>query len=260
MDAGSLQTTLFSQLAEPFTGELLFDCLSDIVFFLKNDQAQYVVVNQTLANRCGVADKRMLLGRTAREVFPAPLGAQFEQQDFEVIKSGRPILNRLEIHLYPTGQTGWCLTTKLPLKGRGSRQPMVGLAGFSQDLRAPDPSGSGYREISQAIEHLDAARETTPTVAALAKLVKLSDYQFDQRVRRLFGISAKQFVGKTRMDRALWHLRETDQPIATIALDCGYSEQSAFTRQFTRSVGISPAQYRKAWRGLQRKRDEDGED
>ncbi len=250
MDVGSLQSALFAQLAEPFTGEALFDCLSDMVFFLKNARAQYVVVNQTLANRCGVADKRTLLGRTAREVFPAPLGAQFEHQDIEVIQSGRPILNRLEIHLYPTGQTGWCLTTKLPLRGRGSE--MVGLAGFSQDLRAPDPTGSDYHEISQAVEHLATLREATPTVAALAQLVKLTDYQFDQRVRRLFGISAKQFVGKTRMDRALWMLRETDEPIAGIALDCGYSEQSAFTRQFTRSVGISPAQYRRAWRGLQR--------
>ena len=252
MDVSELQAVLLSRLAEPFTGETLFDCLSDLVFFLKNAEGQYVLVYQTMESRCGVVDKRVLLGKTASEVFPAPLGAQFEQQDFEVIKTGRPILNRLEIHLYPTGRTGWCLTTKLPLKGRG--KPLVGLAGFSQDLRAPDSSGADYREISQAVEFLDSNPADSPTVRALARLVNLTDYQFDQRVRRLFSISARQFVSKVRMDRALWLLRETDEPIARIALNCGYSEQSAFTRQFKRAVGISPAQYRRAWQGLQQSR------
>src|SRR5581483_2855379 len=37
---------LFSQLAEPFTGEALFDRLTDLVFFIKNRRAEYVVVNQ----------------------------------------------------------------------------------------------------------------------------------------------------------------------------------------------------------------------
>jgi AraC-like DNA-binding protein len=249
MDAIAMQEALFAQLAEPFTGELLFDCLTDLVFFLKNSRGEYVVVNQTLANRCGVADKRVLLGRTAREVFPEPLGVQYEHQDREVLRSGRPILNRLEIHLYPTGQSGWCLTTKLPLRGRG--REIAGLAGFSQDLRAPDPGRGDYQAISQAVDQLGSGEESPPTVRALARSVKLTEYQFDQRVRRLFGLSAKQFVLKVRMDRALWLLRDSDEPIARIALDCNYSEQSAFTRQFKRAVGISPAQYRRAWRGVQ---------
>jgi AraC-like DNA-binding protein len=249
MDPSALQGAFFAQLAEPFTGEVLFDCLTDLVFFLKNSHGGYVVVNQTLANRCGVTDKRLLLGRTAREVFPDPLGAEFQHQDLEVIRTGRPILNRLEIHLYPTGQTGWCLTTKLPLRGR--RGEVAGLAGFSKDLRAPDSSGGDYQAISDAVGHLGSTRESSPTVRALARLVGLTEYQFDQRVRRLFGLSAKQFVLKVRMDRALWLLRETEEPIARIALECGYSEQSAFARQFKRAVGISPVQYRRAWRGVQ---------
>ena len=55
---------LFSRLARPFTGEALFDCLVDVVFFVKNTRAEYVVVNRTMVNRCGVADKKLLqIGR-----------------------------------------------------------------------------------------------------------------------------------------------------------------------------------------------------
>jgi AraC-like DNA-binding protein len=41
-------------------------------------------------------------------------------------------------------------------------------------------------------------------------------------------------------------LRETDDPIAAVALDCGYSDQSAFTRQFRQTVGLSPSEYRRS--------------
>jgi hypothetical protein len=59
----------FSQLARPFTGEELFDCLVDLVFFIKNIRGEYVVVNQTLVERCGRHDKNELIGRRA-ENFP----------------------------------------------------------------------------------------------------------------------------------------------------------------------------------------------
>jgi hypothetical protein len=41
-------------------------------------------------------------------------------------------------------------------------------------------------------------------------------------------------------------LLETDDPIATIALECGYTDQSAFTRQFRQTLGMSPSKYRSA--------------
>ena len=47
------------------------------------------------------------------------------------------------------------------------------------------------------------------------------------------------------MDAAVQRLNETDDPIARIALDCGYADQSTFSRQFKQTVGISPAHYRK---------------
>ena len=36
--------------------------------------------------------------------------------------------------------------------------------------------------------------------------------------------------------------------IAVIALDCGYSDQSAFTRQFRQAVGLSPSECRRTFR------------
>ena len=80
-----------SQLDPPFTGEALFDHLTDIVFFIKNERAEYLVVNETLVERCGVRDKGQLIGRTAAEVLRAPLGTSFEAQDQRVLQTGLPL-------------------------------------------------------------------------------------------------------------------------------------------------------------------------
>jgi hypothetical protein len=49
----------------------LLDTLSDVVFFIKDREARYAFVNQTLARRCGFKHSEDLLGRTADMVFPS---------------------------------------------------------------------------------------------------------------------------------------------------------------------------------------------
>lgn len=231
---------LFSQLAEPFTGEALFDGLTDLVFFLKDDRGRYVLVNHTLASRCGVAHKSALIGNTSAEVFPEPLGTSYLAQDLALIQSGEALLNELELHMYPTGETGWCLTTKLPLAGKD--RTCVGLVGVSRDLHTPTDD---YREIAEALRQAQARLNAPLTVEEVSQLCGLSAYQLDRRIREVFHLSANQLLLKFRMDLATQRLRDTMTPISHIAFDCGYSDQSAFTRQFSRTTGISPGEYRK---------------
>jgi AraC-like DNA-binding protein len=81
-------------------------------------------------------------------------------------------------------------------------------------------------------------------VAELARRAGLSAYQFERRMKRIFNLSAGQLLQKVRLEAALSRLRETDASIAEIASACGYSDQSAFTRRFHRTVGMSPSEYR----------------
>ncbi|HEY1066663.1 MAG TPA: AraC family transcriptional regulator [Pirellulales bacterium] len=231
---------LLSQLAAPLTGELLFDALDDVVYFIKDERGRYVLVNLTLVRRCGAHDKSELLGRTAAEVFPPPLGDEFLKQDRALVATGEALLNELELHLYPTGAAGWCLTTKLPLKNRENR--CIGLVGLSRDLHAPTED---YRDVAESLRQAQGRLDQTFTVDELARQAGLSAYQFDQRIREVFHVSATQLMLKFRMDRATQQLRDTDKPILQIALDCGYAEQSSFTRQFHRVIGLAPGEYRK---------------
>src|SRR4051812_14098952 len=112
-DSDSLASAL---RANPMFSEALFDALPDVVFFVKDARSRYAAVNQTLVQRCGCKLKENLIGRTAAEVFGAPYGDTWLAQDEAVLASGNDIFDRLELHLYPDRDPGWCLTRKMALR------------------------------------------------------------------------------------------------------------------------------------------------
>lgn len=246
MPTPSLAGEVFSRVAEPFTAESVFDCLTGVVYFVKNDRAEYAVVNRTLAERCGAADKRELLGKTAAQAFPPPLGQSFWEQDRRLLAGGEPVRSQLERHLYPTGAAGWCLTDKFPLHDPSGR--VIGLVGVSQDLHPPDESAHEYEGVAAALRYARERLASRPAAGDLAAVAGLSVYQLDQRVRRLFKLTAGQLLLKLRMDAALEKLKGTDEPVAAVSLACGYGDQSAFARQFRQTTGLTPGEYRKAVR------------
>jgi len=246
MSTRSYVPSLLEDLAEPFTAEALFDLMPDTVFFIKDADGRYVCVNQTLVNRCRKHSKSQLLGRTPSAVFGRRLGKDYEAQDRNVIQSGRQLLDKLELHVYQPRELGWCLTSKLPLIGKDGK--VVGLVGVSRDLKLPDVASSEFEQIAEAISYAESRLAAPPTVAELAATASMSVYQLDRRMKRLFGLSTGQWLLKTRIDRASRQLIETELSITDIALDCGYTDHSAFSRQFRRTTGQTPSEFRH-WSG-----------
>jgi len=238
--------SLLEDLAEPFTAEALFDQMPDTVFFIKDAGGRYVCVNQTLVKRCRKHDKSQLLGRTPSAVFGRQLGQDYEAQDRSVIRSGRQLLDKLELHVYQPRELGWCLTSKLPLIGKNGE--VAGLVGISRDLKLPDVASSEFEQIAEAIAYAESRLSAPPSVVELAAIASMSVYQLDRRMKRLFGLSTGQWLLKTRIDRASRQLIETGLSVTEIALDAGYRDHSAFTRQFRRTTGQTPSEFR-SWSG-----------
>lgn len=222
--------------------EALFDALPDVVFFIKDAHGRYAVVNQTLAARCVGGDKARLIGRRPAEVFPAALAVSYARQDEAVLKTGKPVEHQLELHIYPGGKAGWCLTTKHPLRDAQGR--IIGVTGISRDLNAPDGKAGGFAELAAALQHMQAHHAESLRIEDIARKAGLSVYQFEQRVQRLFQMSPLQLLHKLRLDEGTRLLRETDLPLGEIALQTGWCDQSAFTRHFSRYAGMAPGKFR----------------
>ena len=220
----------------------LLDRVPEVVVFFKDTSGRYVYVNDTLARRLGKKSKEELLGRTTCEVFPPPLGNRYLEQDLAVCRNGAPLVDLLELHIYPDRSQDWCLTTKVPM--RNASGVIIGLAGVSRDVRTPEVGAADLADLASALALLRQRTDRPPSVAELAADAQLSTYQLRRRVQALFGLTPAQLITKTRIDAACRMLREGREPVAQVARDCGYCDQSAFTRQFRALVGLPPAAYR----------------
>ena len=206
----------------------LLDTLSDVVFFIKDSEARYAFVNQTLARRCGFKHSDELLGRTADMVFPERFGPLYTEQDRRVLSSGRMLADQLELHLYFGNQPIWCLTHKLALHDEQGR--IVGLAGISRDLPTPQSTHPAYLKLAAVDAHI---RSHFYSVA-----------QLERHCKRVFQLTPRQMIHKARLEEGSRLLLHTDLPVTEIALRCGYTDHSAFSRQFKALTGLSPSQYR----------------
>jgi AraC family transcriptional regulator len=74
----------------------------------------------------------------------------------------------------------------------------------------------------------------------------LSVSHFTRAFRKSFGIPPYRWLLERRIERAKALLASGDLPIVDIAIRCGFSDQTAFTRAFGRIVGDSPGRWRRA--------------
>lgn len=234
------------RLTEAFgyrSSEALFDRIEDTVYFVKDLAGRYASVNNTLVARCGYRRKEALIGRLPQEVMPEALGTLFATQDEKVMAEQRSIQSKLERHLFAKGGEGWCLTWKEPLLD--SERRVAGLVGISRDLPSEQSSDQGLQQVSEVLRYVETNFGHSVIMADLAKRAGLSAFQLNWRVRSLLGLTLSQYVTKLRIDHACFKLRYSETPIVAVALECGYADQAAFSRQFRQSVSLSPAAYRK---------------
>lgn len=222
--------------------ELLTD-VPHVMFCVKDLDGRYIAVNQAFADRAGRATVADVVGRTAAELFPTELAESYERQDARVLSTGQALRNELELILRPDGSMGWYVTSKTVL---GPPAAPTGIASVSVDLRAPADAGGANAKVAAAVTFARAHCTEPLPVADLAAAADLSVTQFERAIKRALGLSAKQLVLRLRLEEAIQRLRTTDAPVAQIASECGYYDQSAFTRQFRRVVGMGPGAYRSA--------------
>jgi AraC-like DNA-binding protein len=231
--------------------ERLFDALPDVVFFAKDPEGRYTHANQTLLDRLRLTKRAQLIGRRTDELFPGGLGERYREQDEAVLRGGPEIVGQLELHLYPNRAPGWCLTHKLawrePVAGGRRRDAIVGLVGLSRDLATPGLSHATppatYARVARVVERLQRDYAEPLQIGELARGAGLSIAQLERHVTQLYRVTPRQLLAKFRLDAAL-ALLAGDNSVAAIAHACGYADHSAFARQFKRSTGLSPRDWR----------------
>lgn len=82
------------------------------------------------------------------------------------------------------------------------------------------------------------------TVEQLCKLVFMSHSQLHRKLEALTGCSPNKFIRIIRLNHARTMLQTTNNSIASIALDCGYSDPGYFARVFKQEYQLTPQEWR----------------
>ena len=97
---------------------------------------------------------------------------------------------------------------------------------------------------------MEAVREATvaPPLRDLARDVGVHPYHLAATFRRFHGCTPAQYGRNLRVERSLGVLAEANIPIAQIATEYGFSDQSHFTRAVSAMFGVGPAELRRRLR------------
>jgi AraC family transcriptional regulator len=111
--------------------------------------------------------------------------------------------------------------------------------------RATTPRAErGTAWLQTVRELLDASVPGLPCLQELAAAVERHPAHLARVFRREYGVTVADYARLRRLEWAAAEIASTDTPLARIALDAGFADQSHFTRAFRRHHGVTPGHYR----------------
>jgi phosphoserine phosphatase RsbU/P len=149
---------------ERFLLKTLMDNLPDNIYF-KDRESRFIAVNRATVRWFGFEDPADLLGKSDADLFAPEHARAALRDEQEILRTGRPLVNREEKETWPDGRETWVSTTKLPLRDPNGH--IIGTFGLSRDItekkRAEEKLAALARELSaknEALEEdLEMARE-----------------------------------------------------------------------------------------------------
>lgn len=233
----SLQDEFFGRAAAGKQLSDIFEHLPGVYFFLKDEQGRMVSFNRSLLGRFGIEDNHAIVGASDYDLFPRKQADRFVEDDQRVFRSGQPLVNVVE--QWRDEQP--ILTNKFPIHDENGT--IIGLMGAFQ-LHVPAHAPPVDVDLEVVTQFIRGNLGRPISVDQLADQAMLSVRQLRRRFHQAFGTSIQEYILKMRVEAASEALLHTDAPIAEIAVQYGFCDQSAFTHRFRRQTGMTPRCFR----------------
>jgi PAS domain S-box-containing protein len=223
--------------------ELIFEHLPGSLFFIKDRQGRFVALNEPLVFLLGARSKEEVLGRTDEVFLPDYLVENYRKDDLRVLEQGDVIREKVELLTSPDGVVDWFVTTKVPL--RNVQGEIVAVAGVTREYQEGSGGFNMPQELGRALDHIRAHYPQVIRIGDLANLVGRSVSAFERKFKKQLRLSPTEYIRRVRIHESCRMLIHSTTPISVIAQECGFSDQSHFTRDFARVMRTSPAVYRR---------------
>jgi AraC family transcriptional regulator len=112
-------------------------------------------------------------------------------------------------------------------------------------LREPSAAAPTPRWLIRAEELLRERFAAPPTVAEVAREVGVHPSHLARSFRARHHVPLSTFVRRLRLEWTARRLATSDLPLAAVALEAGFADQSHLTRAFKRYAGLPPGRFRR---------------
>ena len=110
---------------------MLLDNSPDLIYF-KDTQSRFVKIGQAQGGQFGVKSPDEMVGKTDFDFFTEAHARPAFEDEQEIIRTGRPIIDKEEREVWKDGHVTWASSTKMPLRDTDGK--IIGIMGISRDI------------------------------------------------------------------------------------------------------------------------------
>jgi PAS domain S-box-containing protein len=156
-DELELQVQLRTQALSQTTTllETMLEYTPDQIYF-KDADSRFIRNSKAQALALGLSDSSQVVGKTDFDFFPHAQRSYEEEQ--EIIRSGKPLVDFEEWVVWPNGQEIWVSTTKVPLRDQTGQ--IIGTFGISRNITERKRNEAALLKAKEELEFKVAERTT----------------------------------------------------------------------------------------------------
>lgn len=133
----------------------LLQNIPDRIYF-KDLQSRFVRISPAMAARFGLEDPAEAVGLTDFDIHDPEHAREALADEEEIMRTGKPVIGKVERVTLPDGSEAWALSTKMPLRDSDGR--IIGTFGITRDYtelkRAQDQVEEAHEALKQSYEDL----------------------------------------------------------------------------------------------------------
>ncbi len=172
----------------------LMDNIPDYIYF-KDADSRFTRINESQSAMLGVDAPEAAIGKRDFDYFPPEIAEDAYADEQKIVKTGQPLIGKIEKVRHADGQFRWLSVTKVPIKDAEGK--VTGIVGVSRDVterkKAQDALAKEHNLLSVILENLP-----------LDVYVKDTDSRFvlanASTMRGLRVTSPEEYIGKTDFD------------------------------------------------------------
>jgi len=195
----------------------LIDNLPDSIY-VKDTKSRFVIGNIGVAHIMGLETADEMIGKTDMDFHPQELAAKYYADEQQVIRSGRPLINREEQVIdQQKSQPIWNLVTKVPW--RDSAGETVGIVGIGRDITR---RRQAEEQLMAANQQLNAANQQ---LKATEQQLKAANRQLAAEEQQLRAANKQMAAEEQQLRAANRQLKAAEQQLKAAHQQLSAEEQ-----------------------------------